>query len=115
VYFAGHGIYNFGDYIVPVDAPSDSQYTLDDLISVNEIISHVQNKQPKLLTFLLDTCRTIPQRDVTPASYSPLPLNSQTNLILGYATSENRGAYEVIHFFSFTLSFTFLKNSANSR
>jgi len=97
VYFAGDGIHKFGDYIIPVGAPSDLQKcTLDDLISVNEIISCIQtSKKPKLLTFLLDSCRTIPQWNAIPASY--MHLHTYNNLIIGYATSENRGAYEVIH------------------
>ena len=100
VYFAGHGIKYYNDYLMPVDVPADGEYSHRDLLDKNEIINCIQEEAPKLLAFLLDTCRVIPDRNVNVQLYSTPPLmtalESRSNLIIGFATSENRAAYEVM-------------------
>lgn len=101
VYFAGHGIKYSNDYLMPVDVPADGEYSQKDLLDKNEIINCIQEKAPKLLTFLLDTCRVIPDANLNLQLYSSppfiTPLESRSNLIIGFATSENRAAYEVLN------------------
>lgn len=105
IYFAGHGIKYYNDYLMPVDVPADGEYSQKDLVDKNWMINCVQEKEPKLVTFLLDTCRVIPDGNVNQQLYPPTitPLESRSNLVIGFATSENRAAYEVINFPSYQL------------
>jgi len=101
VYFAGHGThYCRNDFLLPVDAPSESEYTVDDLIDKDEIIEKIQAMNPKLLVLLLDMCRKITNPSDNPLLYSTSPPSEirpepRRNLVLGFATSETRAAYEV--------------------
>ncbi|KZS03066.1 Uncharacterized protein APZ42_034306 [Daphnia magna] len=99
VYFAGHGIHYFFDYLMPVDVKMDSDYSVRDLVDGNEIISRIQQKNPKLLVVLLDMCRTIPQQRVNPRITAELPhqvpRDSRTNLVMAWATAENSNAFEM--------------------
>ena len=112
-YFAGHGIFYQRDYIMPVDVPKDDEYMLDDLVGVNEIVQRIQNSTnneeggvggPKLFLFLLDTCRLTPGRDLVRRGvdldcWPPVAsMDTRRNMVMGYATSENRNAYEVYLF-----------------
>lgn len=99
VYFAGHGILYHNDYFMPVDLPIDSDYSQSDLIGRNDIIAKIQEKNPKLLAVFLDMCRSIPKVERNPRIRAELPreipLDSRSNLVMAWATSENRFAYEV--------------------
>lgn len=101
VYFAGHGIHYFNDYLMPVDLDLDSDYSVRDLVDVNEIIAKIQKKSPKLFLILLDMCRTIPNEEknmrLRKEMPKEVPRDSQSNLVMAWATSENSSAYEVIH------------------
>lgn len=107
MYFAGHGIHYFFDYLMPVDVKMDSDYSVRDLVDGNEIISRIQQKNPKLLVVLLDMCRTIPQQRVNPRITAELPhqvpRDSRTNLVMAWATAENSNAFEVSRSFALTL------------
>lgn len=99
MYFAGHGIHRFNDYLLPVDLVIDSDYSVRDLVDVNEIIAKIQKTSPKMLVVLLDMCRTIPTKEKNPRILSEIPReiprDSRTNLVIAWATSENSSAYEV--------------------
>lgn len=99
VYFAGHGIHYYNDYLMPADLPIDSDYSVRDLVDGNEIIARIQKRNPKLLVVLLDMCRTIPIEGRNPRIRGEMPKevprDSRTNLVMAWATSENSYAYEV--------------------
>lgn len=111
VYFAGHGIHYFFDYLMPVDIKMDSDYSVRDLVDGNEIIARIQQKNPKLLVVLLDMCRTIPQQGINPRITSELPRqvprDSRSNLVMAWATAENSYAFEVQQFFFSPSSYLF--------
>lgn len=87
---------------MPVDLPIDSDYSVKDLVDVNEIIAKIQKKYPKLLVVLLDMCRTIPNKGKNPRIREEMPKevprDSRSNLVMSWATSENSFAYEVSNF-----------------
>ena len=89
---------------MPVDLVIDSDYSVKDLVDVNEIIAKIQKTCPKMLMVLLDMCRTIPTEEKNPRIRSEMPKevprDSRTNLVMAWATSENSSAYEVHFLFS---------------
>ena len=108
MYFAGHGIHYYNDYLMPADLQIDSDYSVRDLVDGNEIIARIQQRDPKLLVVLLDMCRTIPIEGRNPRIRGEMPRevpqDSRSNLVMAWATSENSYAYEVFSLPVFLLS-----------
>lgn len=86
---------------MPVDLLIDSDYSLRDLVNINEIINHIQQINPKLLVVFLDMCRTFPGEERRIRGEMPREIQriTRSNLVLLLATSENSPAYEVLFYY----------------
>uniref|UniRef100_A0A914V892 Caspase family p20 domain-containing protein n=1 Tax=Plectus sambesii TaxID=2011161 RepID=A0A914V892_9BILA len=96
-YFVGHGFEANGQcYLLPVDSPGTG-YRPSDCLSVDCVLSIMQEHEPALNLILLDVCRKyLPSEmngfSVEAKRYEP---KVKRNTVFGYATSCGVGAYEV--------------------
>ncbi|VDN05274.1 unnamed protein product [Thelazia callipaeda] len=98
-YFVGHGFERNGkNYLLPVDAPI-SNYSLDDAISVDWILSVLESSHPALNLILLDVCRkNIKCNDLVKSSDDMDTIKKSgiaRNTVCVYATSSGINAFEV--------------------
>ncbi|XP_011304874.1 mucosa-associated lymphoid tissue lymphoma translocation protein 1 isoform X2 [Fopius arisanus] len=98
-YFAGHGFKMQESYVLSVDAPKS--FLRSDAICESEILSIIMPKDPALLAVILDTCQTVPPRELNPDIHREIPKVNEyrsrknlRNLIQAYSTSSHRPSYE---------------------
>uniref|UniRef100_A0A1I7YZ31 CASPASE_P20 domain-containing protein n=1 Tax=Steinernema glaseri TaxID=37863 RepID=A0A1I7YZ31_9BILA len=98
-YFVGHGFEANGQcYLLPVDAPANN-YGPQHCLSMDWVLSILQEHEPSLNLILLDICRKyLPcniEAFITYAEQYQRNVKVTRNTVYGYATSGGVGAYEV--------------------
>lgn len=97
-YFAGHGFECDDKFMLPVDAPASGEYLRCDCLSERELLSHVMERNPKLLLEILDMCLIVPDRNQNPSlyfeKYNFRQYEQNKNIIRAYATSSNLKSFE---------------------
>ncbi|XP_057323972.1 mucosa-associated lymphoid tissue lymphoma translocation protein 1-like isoform X2 [Microplitis mediator] len=98
-YFAGHGFKMQESYMLAVDAPNNFLRT--DAICESELLAMILPKDPALLVVILDTCQTVPPKELNPEIHKEIPKVNEyrsnknlRNLIQAYSTSSHRPSYE---------------------
>ncbi|XP_044576798.1 mucosa-associated lymphoid tissue lymphoma translocation protein 1 homolog isoform X2 [Cotesia glomerata] len=98
-YFAGHGFKMQESYMLAVDAPNNFLRT--DAICESELLAMILPKDPALLVVILDTCQTVPPKELNPEIHREIPKVNEyrsnknlRNLIQAYSTSSHRPSYE---------------------
>lgn len=98
-YFSGHGFKMQESYILPVDAPKS--YLRCHAICESELLSMIIPNDPSLLIIILDTCQTLPPKEINPHIHNEIPKINEyrskknlRNLIQAYSTSSYRPSYE---------------------
>ncbi|XP_046398673.1 mucosa-associated lymphoid tissue lymphoma translocation protein 1-like isoform X2 [Ischnura elegans] len=96
-YFVGHGFQLQQEkYMLPIDAPSN--YLRSQCLCEAEVIKELYATNPRLLVIILDMCLKAPDVNENPDIYKEVPTTHEytpgRNLVKGYATTSNLGAYE---------------------
>ncbi|XP_071439554.1 mucosa-associated lymphoid tissue lymphoma translocation protein 1-like [Hetaerina americana] len=98
-YFVGHGFEIQDKYMLPVDAPGSSHYLRRHSLCEREVIKEVFETHPGLVVIILDMCLRVPDSKENPGIHKEVPpvyeyTPGKRNLVKGYATTSNLGAYE---------------------
>lgn len=98
-YFAGHGFKMQESYILGIDSPK--LYLRCDAICESELLAMILPRDPSLLVIILDTCQTVPPKQLNPNIYNEIPtvneykgIKNLRNLIQAYSTSSYKPSYE---------------------